>query len=179
VRDGINMNMLYRTPQVFEYDRERAVQYAHRWANSRNPAFYNFEDLGGDCTNFASQVIYAGSGVMNFSTIFGWFYKSSYDRSPSWTGVNFLYNFLTSNNGPGPFAEQVDVKDVQPGDIAQLSFKGGNVYNHSPVIVEAGNPPSTENIFVATHSDNEDNYKLTNFEWVDIRFLHIIGVRSW
>ena len=42
------------------YDRRAAVLYAHRWAYGRNPAFYDYEHLGGDCTNFASQCIYAG-----------------------------------------------------------------------------------------------------------------------
>ena len=37
------------------YDRQAAVDYAHRWAYHRNPDFYNFDELGGDCTNFASQ----------------------------------------------------------------------------------------------------------------------------
>ena len=59
------------------YDRRAAVLYAHRWAYGRNPAFYDYEGLGGDCTNFASQCIYAGSGVMNFTPTFGWYYIDS------------------------------------------------------------------------------------------------------
>ena len=47
------------------YDRLEAVSYAHRWAYGRNPAFYDYEEIGGDCTNYASQCIYAGTGVMN------------------------------------------------------------------------------------------------------------------
>ena len=69
------------------YDRQAAVEYAHRWAYHRNPDFYNFDELGGDCTNFASQCLYAGAGVMNYTPTFGWYYISADDRSPSWTGV--------------------------------------------------------------------------------------------
>ena len=47
------------------YDRLEAVSYAHRWAYGRNPAFYDYEEIGGDCTNYASQCIYVGTGVMN------------------------------------------------------------------------------------------------------------------
>ena len=75
------------------YNREKVLSYAKRWAMSRNPAYYDFEDLGGDCTNFASQCIFAGSGVMNFIRTFGWYYINSNNRSPSWTGVPYLYNF--------------------------------------------------------------------------------------
>ena len=37
------------------YDRRRAVEYALRWALSRNPEYYNFDNIGGDCTNFRSE----------------------------------------------------------------------------------------------------------------------------
>ena len=76
------------------YDRGAAVDYARRWALSRNPAFYDFSDIGGDCTNFVSQCIYAGAGVMNYTKDTGWYYISSSDRTPSWTGVEYLYDFL-------------------------------------------------------------------------------------
>ena len=42
------------------YNREAALEYAKEWAFSRNPQFYDFENIGGDCTNFASQVLLAG-----------------------------------------------------------------------------------------------------------------------
>lgn len=42
--------VLYSGP----YDREQAVQYARMWAYDRNPAYYDFSNLGGDCTNFVS-----------------------------------------------------------------------------------------------------------------------------
>ncbi len=34
------------------YDREKAVAYAREWAFSRNPEYYIFDEIGGDCTNF-------------------------------------------------------------------------------------------------------------------------------
>ena len=44
----------------FPYNRELAVAYAHRWAYGRNPEYFDFQGIGGDCTNFASQCIYGG-----------------------------------------------------------------------------------------------------------------------
>ena len=41
-----------------KHNRLNAVNYAKKWALSRNPDFYNFDLLGGDCTNFISQCIY-------------------------------------------------------------------------------------------------------------------------
>ncbi|GAE88597.1 hypothetical protein JCM21531_2050 [Acetivibrio straminisolvens JCM 21531] len=97
------------------YNRAKAVEYAHRWAFGRNPKYFNFDKLGGDCTNFASQVLFAGSNVMNFTPTYGWYYIDANRRTPSWTGVNYLYNFLVNNKGAGPYAVQSDVKDIQPG----------------------------------------------------------------
>ena len=93
------------------YDRRAAVLYAHRWAYGRNPAFYDYEGLGGDCTNFASQCIYAGSGVMNFTPTFGWYYIDSSQKAPAWTGVPYLYNFLTrGERSAGPVARPCDME---------------------------------------------------------------------
>ena len=58
-----------------EYNREKALQYARKWAMDRNPRYYNFDAVGGDCTSFISQVIYAGSGIMNYSQN-GWYYRN-------------------------------------------------------------------------------------------------------
>lgn len=49
------------------YNRESVYQYAKNWAFSRNPKYYNFDSIGGDCTNFASQCVYAGCNEMNYN----------------------------------------------------------------------------------------------------------------
>ena len=71
------------------YDRSAAVRYAARWAYGRNPAYMNFTGIGGDCTNFVSQFIYAGAGVMNYTPDFGWYYISPDNRAAAWTGVTY------------------------------------------------------------------------------------------
>ncbi|MBZ4645751.1 MAG: hypothetical protein JG777_1240 [Clostridia bacterium] len=163
---------------ILEYNRKKAVEYAHAWAFRRNPQYYDFEKIGGDCTNFASQVIYAGSNIMNYTRNTGWYYVNVNNRSPSWTGVDFLYKFLVNNSSRGPFAEEVNVKDVQPGDIVQLSFNKPDDFNHSPVIVSTGTIPDVSNIQIAAHSIDRDYYPLTNYDWAYIRFIHIKGVRK-
>ena len=76
-----------------DYNRAAAVAYAHAWAYRRNPRYYNYEELGGDCTNFASQCLYAGSGIMNFTPTWGWYYLDADRKAPAWTGVQYLWNF--------------------------------------------------------------------------------------
>lgn len=75
------------------YRRLNAVLYAHRWAYGRNPQFYDYEAIGGDCTNFASQCIYAGAGVMNYTPIYGWYYINPDDKAPAWAGWSICTTF--------------------------------------------------------------------------------------
>ena len=162
---------------LHSYDRQAAVDYAHRWAYHRNPNFYNFDELGGDCTNFASQCLYAGSMVMNYTPTFGWYYNSQYSRAPAWTGGPFFYNFLTrTKDSPGPIGAEVELDQIEPGDFAQLRFTAGP-FAHNPVIVAVGSLPSLENILVAAHTEDADYRPLNTYPAVEIRFLHILGVK--
>ena len=128
-----------------DYDRSAAVLYAHQWAYGRNPAFYDYENVGGDCTNFASQCVFAGSGVMNFTPDFGWYYIDANQKSPSWTG-----------------------------DLVQLSFNGQE-FQHTPVVVRVTAPITLETVLIAAHSYDADNRPLSTYTFQDIRFLHVLG----
>lgn len=158
------------------YDRQAAVAYAHRWAYHRNPNFYNFDKLGGDCTNFASQCLYAGAQVMDYTPTFGWYYNNPNSRAPAWTGVEFFYNYLTRKQvRPGPVGEEADPGQVRPGDFVQLSFSN-SVFSHNPVVVAVGSPPLPENILVAAHTEDADNRPLSSYPFRNLRFIHIVGV---
>ncbi|MDE7264705.1 MAG: amidase domain-containing protein [Clostridia bacterium] len=159
--------------EIIEYNRQAAGEYAKKWAFGRNPAFYDFSNIGGDCTNFASQCIYAGAGVMNFTPTFGWYYLSVNDRTPSWTGVEFLYNFLVGNEGAGPFAEVIPIDKLEVGDIVQLGRATGDFY-HSPVVVRNDNGK----IYVAAHTYDAYNKPLSSYSFAQARGIHILGVRK-
>lgn len=155
------------------YNRAAAVAYARKWALGRNPAYYDFQDIGGDCTNFASQSIYAGAGIMNYTPVMGWFYRSSADRAPAWSGVEYLYNFLVNNKSVGPYAHVVSQDQVQPGDIVQLGRESGGFY-HTPVITSL-----TPEILVAAHTYDALDRPLSSYIYDMARFVHIDGVRTW
>lgn len=154
------------------YDRTSAVAYAHRWAYGRNPRFYDYEEIGGDCTNFVSQCLYAGSGVMDYTPTYGWYYIDANRKSASWTGVEYLFNYLTrEHTSLGPAAREVSRSEMQPGDIVQLSFDDVR-FAHSPIVVEL----SARDLLVAAHSYDVDYRPLATYEYRAIRFLHVTGV---
>lgn len=153
------------------YDRLSAVRYAHTWAYARNPRYYDFELLGGDCTNFASQCLFAGAGIMDLTPTFGWYYLSADRRAPAWTGVQYLYNYLMrERDTPGPTARGVPIGLLEPGDLVQLSFDGVR-FSHCPFVVAAGASPET--LLLAAHSEDADNRPLASYAYRLARFLHI------
>lgn len=156
---------------LINYNGINAKKYAKQWAFSRNPQYYAFDKVGGDCTNFVSQCLFAGSKIMNYTPNTGWYYIDSVKRTPSWTSVEFLYNFLTSNKGNGPFAKLVHSSDTNVGDIIQLG--NDQKFYHSLLIVGK----TSNNIYVASHDFNAYMKNLNMYTYDKIRFLHIEGVR--
>ncbi|MBO5059428.1 MAG: amidase domain-containing protein [Clostridia bacterium] len=159
-----------------EYDRTAAVQYALRWALARNPAYYDYADIGGDCTSFASQCVYAGSGVMNYTPTFGWYYISANDKSPSWSGVEFFYNFMTTNEGVGPFAQDVLLSELLPGDIIQLG--NASSFYHTLVLTMIKSIRGRLNYYICAHNNDAFQRNLNTYSYSRIRCLHILGVRT-
>ena len=157
--------------RIIEYDTEQAINYALTWAKKRNPKYYNFDGLGGDCTNFISQCLYAGCKVMNFTKTFGWYYRSTSDRTPSWTGVEYLYDYLTTKDRIGPFATLTDELGARIGDVVQLGRATGDFF-HTAIITENNNGK----ILVCCHTRDLINVPLSIFRYDIIRFLHVEGV---
>lgn len=159
--------------QQIPYNRGAAVEYARKWAFQRNPRYYNFDSVGGDCTNFISQCIYAGCGVMNYTRDTGWYYSSQSNRAAGWSGVPYLYKFLTSNRGPGPYASPVPQALMEPGDVIQLGRNDGTWYHSLLVVENTGN-----DILVATHTYDAFGRTLSGYTRERTRFLHIEGCRK-
>ena len=154
------------------YIRENAVAYAKKYAFSQNPLFGNFAGIGGNCTNFVSQSIYAGSCKMNFTPTFGWYYISLDERAPAWTGVDFFYNFIVGNAGAGPFGRSANVDEVEIGDVIQLGREGEGYY-HTLLIVGF----EENDILVAAQTDNAFARPLSTYTYDYSRYIKILGVR--
>lgn len=153
-----------------EYNRKNVYEYAKKWAYSRNPQYYNYDPVGGDCTNFVSQCIYAGCKQMNYSKNNGWYYINGNNKSPSWTGVEFLYKFLLTNKGEGPIGKQTTIDDLEIGDIIQLSFDGSK-FTHTLVVIQNGT--STDDTLVASHTFDTFGKRVSGYSYQDYRCVHI------
>lgn len=159
---------------IVNYNRTNAVNYAGIWALKRNPRYLDFSNMGGDCTNFISQCLYVGSNIMNYTNIYGWYYNNANHRSASWTGVEYLYNFLISNKKAGVFATKTTIHNMMLGDIIQLGNQSH--FYHSLIVTGIGSKPDYDNVLVSTHSDDFHLRPLYTYSYSAIRFLHIEGV---
>ena len=161
------------------YQNARAVEYARTWALSRNPLFTDFTGRGGNCTNFVSQCVLAGSCVMNRTPDFGWYYISEADRAPAWSSVEYFYDFMTGapafaerNGGVGPFAIEVPRRNAVPGDVVQYADEEGDWY-HTVIISAIENGE----IYVCAQSNDALDRPISSYNFASARFLHIAGVR--
>ena len=159
--------------RTIEYNRAAAVSYAERWALGRNPNYFDFDGIGGDCTNFASQCLYAGSGVMNYTRDTGWYYNSPLDRAAAWSGAQYFYNFMKNNTSVGPTAVVADLSELEIGDFIQLH--NGIEFYHTLIITgfSDGEP------LISAHTRDAYMRPLGTYTFAEPHGLHITGVNVW
>lgn len=159
--------------QYVSYDRQKAVDYAKKWALGRNPEFYDYSAVGGDCTSFASQCVYAGCEIMNYTKEIGWYYINGNDKSPSWSGVEFFYDFMVNNRSVGPIAETVRLKSALPGDIIQLANYAGDYY-HTVVLTDIVKGRRGVRYYVCSHSRDAYQKNLFSYNFYELRCIHVL-----
>jgi hypothetical protein len=135
-------------PDIVAYAR---TNYNLSSPNSGNNVvnYYDFSQLPGnyDCTNFVSHALLAGgatvynTGRQGISPT-GWYYTNLGNRSSSWSGVQNLYNFLTTNTTRGPAATSFDYyifdqrygQPYSQGDILQFYQNSISTWRHSAIV---------------------------------------------
>ena len=153
------------------YDRTAAAAYALRWAKGRNPRYADFEALGGDCTNFVSQCLCAGVGKMDYTPDTGWYYTDITNRAAAWSGVDYLYRYLTGQSGSDTrvvFGAETEYTDTRIGDIIQLSFDD-IAFTHTLIVTGRRG----KNIYVCAHSYDSLNRRLDTYTYKSIRALSV------
>lgn len=135
-----------------DYDVDKAVTYSETYWQNYNPAYANFNSVGGDCANFTSQSIAAGGmpqAVTNPYGTNGWYYKTSTDRSATWTTSTNMRQWMSENRGR--LVNLVTAsKTVTPAKTAVYagspvfySTKGNGTFQHTVLCVgtnSAGTP---------------------------------------
>lgn len=158
------------------YSRNNALKYAMEYAMHKNPEFFDYTNMGGNCTNYISQCVYAGAPKMNFSAN-GWYYLSPSNTSISWANVEPFYNFITTNQGVGPYAKQSNLQMCEIGDIIQLKFSGMSTFSHS-LFVSNIESLTLDGIYVCANTTDVINRNLSTYNFTEYRLMHILGYRT-
>lgn len=152
------------------YNRAKAVEYAQTWALKRNPNYYDFSLIGGDCTNFVSQCVHNGNIPMNSN---GWYYNSLQSRSPSWSGVEEFWNFAVLNKtNYGVKIIEIPPTELEIGDIIQLGNNNGFYHN---LLVSKIISHNLNDIFICAHDYDSLNRRLSSYNFQKLRCGKIIS----
>ncbi len=153
-----------RAQALFQYDGMAAANYADKWAisNGGYPSQGgDKESRGDDCTNFASNAMFAGGFPMDdqwysYGNWFGWQYSSA------WVNADYLFDYLYKT-GYGQFTHGyqgyqrgiTNTNGLQPGDLIFFSWKNNGYINHMAIQTTGGvdqwGSPYDE---VDAHTDN-------------------------
>ncbi|WP_253957082.1 amidase domain-containing protein [Paenibacillus oleatilyticus] len=152
--ESLKTDTVSQSSKKRRYNRERAVAYANKYAGSAwgagndnryNPKYRDYTGIGGDCTNFVSQVLgdpTEGGGLPMTHT---WRYSGG-NGSRAWVSTDALKSFLlysgygkTIASGTfdqimrSPSAPNIWSK-LQPGDL--IAYMYNNDVDHFAVVVD-------------------------------------------
>ncbi len=118
--------------------RKKAVDYADKFTGAANlknehlynPEYKNYRFLGGDCANYASQIMYEGAGFNKTSI---WNYRQN-SGTRAWLNAQAFYNYMV-NSGRGSLISRGKYEEIledsfklMPGDFIAYEKNGEIVH---------------------------------------------------
>jgi len=171
--------------QLQEYNREKAVAYAKKWALSHNPAYANYEEYGGDCTNYISQCIEHGNIPLDNigeHVLKKWYWYSDNYRTPTWTAAEPFYKYIIGNNKEntqnfGIYARIATYNELELGDIVQLVYEGRAIHTMivTNIILEGD---YVVDYYISQHTYDLLDYPLSLKEG-EKRYIKILGYYNY
>lgn len=177
-----------REPETLQaqnpYDREAAMAYADRYVVERNSAWMDYAGSGGNCQNYASQVLLAGGIPMDIygDAVWKWYSDEvsnspgAQGRSSSWTGVDQFVEYAASNSGYGLVSEtEAPYFEGEPGDLLHMGINGD--WGHTVVIssVVTNDQGETVDYLVDSNTGNLRNYPASLYGYPEIILTKIVG----
>lgn len=141
---------IYLFQNIFSYDPDKAVAYASKWYNRRNPIYHDYSNEGGDCANFVSQCLIAGG----FSTAGC---SGNYGTGSTIPYVPNLENCLVQKGWTKSYS--IPASGVPTGGV--ITFNNGG---HTALVCKGGTNP-----LIAGHTADvwmgSSNYGTRTYFW--------------
>ena len=132
-REGLTVAVTADHP----YDRQAARAYMLAYVGRRNPGFMAYDDYGGNCMNFGSQVLLAGGIPMDTDGGYetGWYWFSQHSTTLPWVNVGWFLDYAAAEREHG-LAAVVNAPyfSGETGDIITMGVD--EPANHTTVILD-------------------------------------------
>ena len=158
------------------YDRAAAYDYLMAYCHERNPAWYAYDEVGGNCMNFGSQVLLAGGIPEDERGDEEWYWDGQNDLDLSWINVGHFYDYCRKNEGFGLVADtEASYYTGEVGDVLIVGFNGD--HRHTTVIShvvkdEAGN---TVDYLISCNTTNYRDFPASAYYYTFHRLIKIYG----
>ena len=169
-----------------KYNRQKAIDYARTWALGRNPLYHDYENYGGDCTNFISQCLHAGEipfDVNGRDVTQKWYWYSDQSRTPSWTSARPLKNYILNNNRElsqnyGIYAKPCQYEELELGDLVQKTVNGEITHTMMVTARVFDKNGQLIDYLVCQHSYDLLDFPLSQKDGI-LSFIKIVGYYDW
>ena len=163
-------------PGYLEQVVEQAEERSEDWAD--------YTGSGGNCQNYASQVLYAGGIPMDIQGDYIWKWYDdtvsnrgvAWGRSSSWSGVKQFIDYAAGNTGYGLAAEVDAPYDTgEPGDLIHMGVDSD--WRHTVVITQPISDGSGQVVdyLVDSNTANLQDYPASLYGYTDQILVHILG----
>lgn len=158
------------------YDRAAAYDYLMAYCDERNPAWYAYDEVGGNCMNFGSQVLLAGGIPEDEKGDEEWYWDGQNDLDLSWINVGRFYDYCRKNDGFGLVADtEAGYYTGEVGDVLIVGFNGD--HRHTTIISDivkdkAGN---TVDYLISCNTTNYRDFPASAYYYTFHRLVKIFG----
>lgn len=163
-------------PHDHPYDRAAAYDYLMAYCDKRNDRWYAYDDVGGNCMNFGSQVLLAGGIPEDEKGDEEWYWDGQNDLDLSWINVGRFYDYCRKNEGFGLVADtEAGYYTGEVGDVLIVGFAGD--HRHTTVIshVVKDETGDTVDYLISCNTTNYRDFPASAYYYTFHRLIKIYG----
>ncbi len=160
------------------YDRAAARQYMLSYVGKRNGDFKAYDDYGGNCMNFGSQVLAAGGIPMDTNGGYetGWYWYSASQTTLPWVNVGWFLEYAAAEREHGLVAvANAPYFTGETGDIITMGVE--EPANHTTVILDTIKDENGAVVDYLLCSNTADlrNFPASAYYYTNRQLIRIIG----
>ena len=160
------------------YDRQAARQYMLAYVGKRSDTFMAYDEVGGNCMNFGSQVLLAGGIPMDDDGGYekGWYWHSKSKASLPWVNVGWFLEYAATPRAHGLVAVvNAPYFSGEIGDIITMGVQ--EPANHTTVIqdvVRDGDGAVVDYLLCSNTADLR-NFPASAYYYTNRQLTKIVG----